>query len=77
MFITKKAFNEAIAKAKEEVSSEYERQFNMREENRWRDERERDLNNRINSAFADIDRRLNALEKAGTPRGDVAVCSRY
>lgn len=77
MVITKKAFNEAIAKAKKEVSSEYERRFNKREENYWRDERERELNNRINNAFADIDRRLNALEKAGTTRGDVAVCSRY
>lgn len=77
MFITKKNFKEEICKAKEEVAKDYESRLAMREENRWRDDRERDLNCRINNAFSDIDRRLTALEKASTPRGNEVTFSRY
>lgn len=75
MIISKKKFEEKLCEAR---LSEIERADAKRaeyENSRWIDERITTMSSRIDTAFADIDRRLSALESK--PRGDVFPHGRY
>jgi len=83
MIITKKQFEEALAKARKDAAEEAYRQCSHNEANR---ENERNLNERFNhldrrldKAFTDIDRRIGELESKyeSKSRRDEPVCFRY
>ena len=79
MIISKKAFDNAIKEAQNKIIIEQERRCEERDRERYLDDRFRDLNSRMSFAFADIDRRLNELEKSNAPKGDSSFpsVSRY
>lgn len=76
MIITKKAYNEAIAKTKEEMCRQFEAHDNERQQQRWTANELCDIRRRMDVAFDDINRRLDALEKQNVNR-DIVECRRY
>ena len=78
MIITKKAYNEAIAKVKEEMCRQFEAHDKDRQQRHWTEDKFCAIHKRMDAAFGDIDRRLTALEKAKAEQRSDAVCvSRY
>ena len=77
MIITKKQFEAAMAKVRDEERQKYEKWANERDEERWRNERMNELEKRMSNAFDDIDRRLTELEKRNAATNAVAVCPKY
>lgn len=77
MIITKKKFDEAMAKVRAEEQAKFEKWQDDRDEKRWVDDRMTQIDMRINKAFGDIDRRLTELEKHQTVHPDVPMCSKY
>lgn len=73
MIITKKKFEEAMAKVRIEEQVKYEKLTNERDERRWTDERVNELDKRMTRAFTDIARRLTELEKQTTAPHAVAA----
>jgi hypothetical protein len=73
MIITKKKFEEAMAKVRVEEQAKYEKWAEEREEKRWNDERINELDKRMSRAFNDIARRLTELEKQTTAPNAVAA----
>lgn len=63
MFISKRKYEEAIKEAEERMCRSYEEKMVDRNREEFYQGRFRDIDFRMNKAFADIDRRLNALEK--------------
>ena len=73
MIITRKKFEEAMAKVRVEEQAKYEKWAKEREEKRWNDERINELDKRMCRAFNDIARRLTELEKQTTAPHAVAA----
>ena len=71
MFISKKKFEAELQKVERETIERLEKA-------RWDNERDREINERMNRAFSDIDRRLTNLEnKENAASRDFPVCARY
>lgn len=62
-----------LLKVREEERQKHENDARKREELLWNNQRFDDFDNRMNKAFADIDRRLTELEKRNAPVGDMEV----
>lgn len=77
MIITKKKFEEEIAKVRAEEQTKFEKWQDERNEKRWLDERLCNMDRRMRDAFGDIDRRLTELEKHQSARPEIAVCQKY
>ena len=73
MIITKKKFEEAMAKVRAEEQAKYEEWAKERDERLWQDERINELDKRMTRAFNDIARRLTELEKQSTTPNAVAA----
>lgn len=73
MIITRKKFEEAMAKVRAEEQAKYGKWAEEREEKRWNDERINELDKRMSRAFNDIARRLTELEKQTTAPHAVAA----
>lgn len=73
MIITRKKFEEAMAKVRAEEQAKYEKWANERDERRWQDERINELDKRMSRAFVDIARRLTELEKQSTTLNAVGI----
>lgn len=73
MIITRKKFEEAMAKVRAEEQAKYEKWANECDEKRLNDERINELDKRMRRAFNDIARRLTELEKQTTAPHAVAA----
>ena len=76
MIITKKRLKEEISKARLEEQKIHEEFISKREEERYKAEQFQKIWNRMDVAFADIDRRLTDLEKKRSDNYG-PVCQRY
>ena len=71
MIISKKKFEAELQRVERETMERMEKE-------RWDNERGREINERMNRAFSDIDKRLTNLEnKANAASRDFPVCARY
>lgn len=77
MIITKKKFDEAMAKVRAEEQARFEKWQDERDEKHWIDDRMCQIDRRMNNAFGDIDRRLTELEKRPTVHPDAPMCPKY
>lgn len=77
MIITKKQFEAALAKVREEEKVKYEQLKCERDNMRWIDERMREIDRRIDNAFIDIDRRLTELEKTPSCALNIPIRPKY
>lgn len=81
MIISRKKFNEAIESARKSTIEDIDRERRYEDNWRWAETRFSDMTGRMNTAFADIDRRLTELEsqpaKAVYDNSTVCNCSKY
>ena len=77
MFITQKRLEAKIREAKAETDREWEQRMRHDQEERWHSDALGNVERRMSNAFADIDRRLTALENSRRERANEVTCSRY
>lgn len=77
MIITKKRFEEEIAKVRAEEQAKYEKYSKEYDEKRWMNERLYEIDKRMDRAFEDIARRLDEIEKRSPAPVVDAVRPRY
>lgn len=74
MFITKKNYEDALAKQKEEINREWEKMFAERDERFWRQKSEDDFREEVRRRFNAIEKRVHELEKYAGFEEDKPVC---